>query len=248
MLDRGATLAKNHVGAGDRGLLSGPAFTVVVVRRQYTMVRSLIAVLALLLGVVSDARAACEGQAGTTIFDDNFADDSGGWELTTWKVQPPVIVGDLTPQFTSNATLNTTFNATDGDYCTEVQLPAAPVKDNPVSAGLLFLGTDYNNIFLALIGSNGLIALYKRVSGNYSVIYTAQDSNAVNTTPDSVNAIRVTVKEGKITLFVNGKQLKVVRAQIPTGPLRFGMYVQVDKAVQSQVDVDFKSYKVTSGQ
>ena len=212
------------------------------------MMRFLVAVLALLLGLVSSARAACEGQAGTTIFDDNFADDAGGWDLTTWKMQPPVIVGGLTSQFTSNSTLNTTFNATDGDYCSEVKLPASPAKDNSASAGLLFLATDYNNLFLAMISSNGSTNLYKRVTGNYSTIYTAQDTIAVNTTPGAVNVIRVTVKEGKITLFVNGKQLKVVRAQIPAGPLRFGMYAQVDKAIQSEVDVDFTSYKVTSGQ
>jgi hypothetical protein len=80
------------------------------------MVRSSVAVLAVLLGLVTGARAACEGQTGTTIFDDTFADDSGGWDLATWKVQPPVIIGSLTAQFTSNSTLNATFNATDGDY------------------------------------------------------------------------------------------------------------------------------------
>ena len=26
--------------------------------------------------------AACEGQEGSVIFEDNFADDSGGWELS----------------------------------------------------------------------------------------------------------------------------------------------------------------------
>jgi hypothetical protein len=33
------------------------------------------------LGLVSLAHAACDGQAGNTVFEDNFADDSGGWDI-----------------------------------------------------------------------------------------------------------------------------------------------------------------------
>ena len=211
------------------------------------MLRSSVVAFGVLLGLVSLAHAACDGQAGNTVFEDNFADDSGGWDMNQWKVQPPVMIGNLTPQYTFNSTLNTTFNATDGDYCVEIKLPAAPSADNNVSAGLLFLASDYNNLFLAQISSNGATGLYKKASGNWSTIFLAQDTKTVNIDPNALNAIRVTVKDGKITLFVNGKQLKVVRAQIPTTPLRFGMYSQVDKAIQSEVDVAFTSYKVTGG-
>jgi hypothetical protein len=63
-----------------------------------------------------------------------------------------------------------------------------------------------------------------------------------------VNAIRVTVKGGKITVFLNGEQIKIVRAQEPNGDLLFGLSGQYEKAVDSIPVVRVKSYKVTTGQ
>ena len=201
-----------------------------------------------LLGFVCGAHAACEGQTGKAIFEDSFTDDSGGWDLSSYKVVPPVMVADLTEEYTANSSLNATFYATEGDYCAEVKLPASPTKGNPISGGLLFLASDYSNYFLANITSEGSVGLYKRSAGRWSTIYTASDTRVVKMESNAVNTIRVTVKDGKIIFYVNGTQLKTVRAQISNDPLRFGMFAQTDKAIQSSLEVDFTSYSVTTGQ
>jgi hypothetical protein len=211
------------------------------------MLRSLIAALGMQLAIVSMAHAACEGQAGNTIFEDTFADDSGGWDMSTWKVKPPEMIGVVPPQSNGSFTFNDTFNATNGDYCTEFKLPAPLAPDNQVYAGLVFLASDSNNLYMVQISSNGSVGLYKGTAGNWSVIYLVQDTQSVKTEPNSVNAIRVSVKDGKITSYVNGKQIKVIRAQIPTTPLGFGLHIQTDKKVEKEFDMSFTAYKVTSG-
>jgi hypothetical protein len=46
---------------------------------------------------------------------------------------------------------------------------------------------------------------------------------------------------------VNGSKVKVVRAQIPTGQMRFGMYAQWDKSAASLPVIKVTDYKVTTG-
>jgi hypothetical protein len=67
--------------------------------------------------------------------------------------------------------------------------------------------------------------------------------------PDAVNALRVIVKEGRLTIMLNGSQVKVIRAQVPTSPLRFGVYGEVAKTIDTpSPPIRIKSFKVTAVQ
>ena len=56
------------------------------------MTRSLMIAAALQM-VFATAALACDGQSGVSIFEDKFADDSGGWDMssTNIKVVPPAM-------------------------------------------------------------------------------------------------------------------------------------------------------------
>ena len=76
--------------------------------------------LVVALQVAASASAwACDGQVGNVIFEDTFADDSGGWDLAppVVTVKPPALLLALDSKHTSYATQDLTFHATDGDYC-----------------------------------------------------------------------------------------------------------------------------------
>ena len=83
----------------------------------------------------------------------------------------------------------------------------------------------------------------------WQTIATVPNAPGFKADPGAVNALRVTTVGGKISIWLNGQPVKAVRAQIPDGAVRFGVYAQVDKAVEAGAPpVQLKSYKVTSGQ
>lgn len=192
---------------------------------------------------------ACDGQAGDVVFEDSFPDDSGGWDLyaDTVKVTPPNLDVVLSSATTWTSSQNLTFNATDADYCTDVILPKPPEADVLSQAGIEFWATDYNNYYLAEMQSDGLFGLYRRQNGNWQTVAEVPKSPAVKTDAGAVNSLRVIAKGGKIQIMVNGTSVKTVRAQVPTGTLRFGIYAGLSKAPGQAQTVAFKQYKVTTG-
>jgi hypothetical protein len=216
------------------------------------MLRTL-AVVAALQFLALTPTWACDGQVGTSIFQDTFADDSGGWDASPpiAMVKPPVFVFDLSHLSQGSiayAVQNQTFNATDGDYCMDVILPPAIAPDNQLWAGIEFWATDYDNNMAAHVSSNGDIALQKKTAGNYATIFTVPNATGFKAGPNAVNSLRVTALAGKIAVYLNGAKIKLVRAQEPAnGNLKFGMRAQVDKFVANVPPVQIKSFTVTSG-
>lgn len=208
------------------------------------MFRTILIASALYLGLGPAAMAACKGQTGTSIFEDTFSDDSGGWELTQGvEIVPPALL--LTASPSTASTLNLTFNAVSGDYCATFKLPTPPA-DNRVGAGLFFWAKDYKNLMLFIIYTDKTVGLYKSTEGAWTTVYSAAGVAGVGTGPSALNTMRVIAKDGKITLLLNDAQLKVVRAQIPTGSLRFGAYTEIQKPADSAPAVEVTSYAVTS--
>lgn len=204
--------------------------------------------VALLSGLAPTAAFACDEQAGSVIFEDSFPDDSGGWDMYEGlAITPPEFVLSIPATWTANSTLNTTFNATEGDYCLQFRMPPSPAADNSVGVGLYVLASDYKNLFLFEGYSSGICGLYRKTDNNWTTVFTQNDCG-LQTAPDAVNTLRVMVKDGRLTEFVNGKQVKSVRAQIPTVPQKFGFYAQLDKTLDKQVDVKVTRFRVTTGQ
>lgn len=213
------------------------------------MFRTVLIASALYLGLGPAAMAACKGQTGTSLFEDTFSDDSGGWEVpatgTAVKIVPPAML--VTPASNGTAgTLNLTFNITSGDYCATVKLPSPPATDNRVGVGLYFWAKDYSNLMLFIIYTDKNAALYKETEGAWNPIYTGTDVAGLSTEPGAVNTMRVIAKDGKITLLINDTQLKVVRAQVPAGMLRFGVYAETHTPIDSAPTVQVTNYSVTS--
>ena len=90
-------------------------------------IRPALLALAALAGMNCAPALACDDQAGQTIFEDSFPDDTGGWEIfQNGKVEPPEYVLTLPAGWTQDWAFNQTFNATEGDYCMQFRMPAPP--------------------------------------------------------------------------------------------------------------------------
>jgi len=206
-----------------------------------------LAAVALPALMCASARA-CEGQVGKTIYEDTFADDSGGWDISPplTAIKPPSLLITLNANSTNVGSQVLTFHANEADYCLEGTIPKALAPDTNFALGVEFWATDYRNFWLAMFGSDGTVSLWNQANGVWTSI--AKVLNAPGFKADGSNALRVTTLGGKIAISLNGQPVKMVRAQIPEGELRFGVYGQVDKGTDGAPPIVVSSYKVTSGQ
>jgi hypothetical protein len=197
------------------------------------------------------AAFACDGQVGKVIYEDTFADDSGGWDFTpnVATVKPPNFVFNLGSQYTSINAAVLTFRApADGDYCAEVNLPKSIAPDNKYNVSISFWQTDYSNFWMVMLSSDGTLGLFSKANNVWQTIFSIPGVPAFKPDADAVNVVRVTTLGGKITMYLNGQLEKAIRAQVPDGTFRFGMYAQIDKPADGTTPILVKSYKVTSGQ
>ncbi len=214
------------------------------------MPRKLVCTTIVLLVLLCGSAVACEGQVGKVIYEDTFADDSGGWDLTppAATVKPPDFVFAMSSKFSNLSSQVLTFHATDADYCAEVIAPKSLAADNKYGFAIQFWAVDYNNYWMVMLSSDGSIGLYSRTNGVWQTIANIPNAPSLKPEPDAVNTLRVTTTGGRISIYLNGQLVKAIRAQVPDGSLRFGMYSQIDKAVDGAAPILVKSYKVTSGQ
>jgi hypothetical protein len=212
------------------------------------MKRWLFAAVVLQCVAMTTSALACDGQAGKVIYDDNFADDSGGWDLTppTVVIKPPNLIIDLSSKKGSANAQVLTFHAKEADFCVQGALPKPIAADNQIYLGIEFWAVDYSNYWLAQLASDGGFGLWQRANGSWQSILSVP--NAPGFKADGPNALRVKAVGGKISIFLNGQAVKAVRAQMPDGDLRFGVYGQVDKAVDTAPPILVSGYTVTSGQ
>jgi hypothetical protein len=61
-----------------------------------------------------------------------------------------------------------------------------------------------------------------------------------------VNSVRAVVKNGTITVIVNGQTVKSGRVQIPASDLKFGFKAGQSNASATPVSFTIHSYKVTT--
>lgn len=186
--------------------------------------------------------AACEG--ADVIFEDDFADDAGGWAIHkdvevedgnfVFKLPPDAMLSDL----------NITFTVTDAaDICSEAIWPEG---DLPIlGAGLLFWGEDGQNYFQFGVLNNGKFWIARRQDGKWHTIIENVDSSSINTKPGESNTLRVKADANAASFFINGTKVRDLRGQAPKGGWRFGLSGDnFDK--DNDARVLFKSVKVTN--
>jgi hypothetical protein len=148
---------------------------------------------------------------------------------------------------TAAAAINVTFPAGDGDYCMEFVLPKQVAPDNDLRASLQFWISEASR-FSFTIRTDKSASLSKFSDGKWNGIFDEKQNAAVKLEPNAVNVLRVVAKENKLTLFINGSQVKVIRALMPTGELHFGVTSAVQKASDTNPVVEVKSFKLTTGE
>lgn len=212
------------------------------------MTRSLMIAAAFQLAL-GTAAFACDGQVGASIFEDNFADDSGGWDMSSSNVTitPPAMLIEMNKDLSTASSMNLTFNANDGDYCMDVVFPP-PVAGNVLRAGIQFWSYDASNLFLFLVNDDASASLYKKVNGTWNAIFAGEKLEGFGNAPGTPHSILVQAKHGVLTLSVDGAPVKTIRAQMPNGPLQFGVYAEAAEAVDPPVTIQISGFSVTTGQ
>jgi 3-keto-disaccharide hydrolase len=184
--------------------------------------------------------SACEGTE--IVFEDKFADDSGGWAINhdvevkdgsfTFKLPPDAMQSDL----------NVTYTVNDADICSETVWPDG--GSTILGAGLLFWGEDNRNYLQFGILNNGKFWIARRQDGKWYTIVENVDSSAIKVKPGESNTLRVKSSGGVATFFINGTKVRDLRGQAPKGGWRFGLSGDnFDKAKDARVV--FRSVKVT---
>jgi hypothetical protein len=223
------------------------------VRRFKSLSRGLAlasAALLFTLGATAASRAAtCDGQKSAVIYEDSFTDDSGGWENDpNAKFGASGLTFHLDAKWGFWTFLNTTFNASDGDYCAEVTVPKPAGADNVTTTGLVFWAVDFDNFYMWAVDSSGTSGLFRKSNGKWATVAGGLTAPKTPAAPGSVAALRVQAAGNLIVVSVNGIELKKVRAPTPAGDLRFGFYFDVSpKNLASGTDYDVKRLKVTDG-
>jgi hypothetical protein len=206
------------------------------------MARSGLGVAAALLVAAAFAwpASACEGTE--IVFEDKFADDSGGWAINqdvevkdgsfTFKLPPDAMQSDL----------NVTYTVNDADICSEAVWP--DVGSTILGAGLLFWGEDNRNYLQFGVLNNGKFWIARRQDGKWYTIVENVDSSAIKVKPGESNMLRVKASGGVATFFINGTKVRDLRGQAPKGGWRFGLSGDnFDKVKDARVV--FRSVKVT---
>jgi hypothetical protein len=206
------------------------------------MARSGLGVAAALLCCAGffEPASACEGTE--VVFEDKFADDSGGWAINqdvevkdgsfTFKLPPDAMQSDL----------NVTYTVNDADICSETVWPDG--GSTILGAGLLFWGEDNRNYLQFGILNNGKFWIARRQDGKWYTIVENVDSSAIKVKPGESNTLRVKSSGGVATFFINGTKVRDLRGQAPKGGWRFGLSGDnFDKDKEARVV--FKSVKVT---
>jgi hypothetical protein len=197
--------------------------------------------------------ASCDGQKGAVIFEDSFADDSGGWDLggdpnAKSRFGAGGLAFHLETKWTGWTILNSTFNASNGDYCAEAVVPKAVGTDNVTTTGLVFWAVDYDNFYMWAVDSSGASGLYKKANGKWATVASGLTAPQAPATPGSVVALRVQAAGNLIVVSANGTELKKIRAPMPPGDLRFGLFFDVTpQNPASGTDYNVKRLKVTDG-
>jgi hypothetical protein len=194
-----------------------------------------------LVGLWASTAHACEGQKGKVLYDVSSGRTS--YQGFVVKAIGAEISGIQPGHFFNQA-----------DYCLEVVFPPNDFPPNDLvatayTASVRFLSSaDSTEFYLAELTNSGVVSLYHGSSpANVVKLWSVDQKSIANLAKGSSNAIEAIVKGSTISVLLNGKLVKTIRAQIPKGDLRFGFDLEVGRAAPPG-DFTIKSVKVTEAQ
>jgi hypothetical protein len=202
-----------------------------------------------MIGLLASAAQACEGQKGKVLYEDTFADDSGGWPSDRGLALKASGAEISAFQPGKHGTvLNGTFFFNQADYCAEVVFPPNDPNATQYEASVAFLSNaDVTEHYEVSLSNTGEITL-RRGSGTKRVLIWSVDQKSIaNLTAGASNAIEAIVKGSTISVLLKGKLVKTTRAQIPSGDFSFGFGELVERDAPFGV-LTIKSIKVTEAQ
>ncbi len=113
-----------------------------------------------------------------------------------------------------------------GDFCVDVV--AGDVKDQTtIIAGLAFLEKDNQNMYIFAIRPDGSAMIIRRQSGGWLHPVPVQKFAAVKSGANVVNTLRLTLKDGTASAYVNDQLFSTFKVQAePLG--KVGLYVEAE--------------------
>jgi hypothetical protein len=90
--------------------------------------------------------------------------------------------------------------------------------------------------------SNGNISVGRTVSGKWTEMLSLDDSSRAWKGPDDVTELRVLAVTGQVKIWFNG--IRSVDIDSPRGNLRFGVFIEMDKAPATPKFFQFSYFNV----
>ena len=177
------------------------------------------AILAVAIAIVAAAVSA--GWAGKVLFEDKFAslDPAWGFPGETLNVKDGMLVVTLKPN--DGLTFLNQANIFPNDLdasCTIKWLKAPSIH----VAGLIFWAKDQSDYYLALISSNGQLAVQHLVANRFLMPVTWHPVEAIKQGEGAENQIKVVTKGNQAKIFINGKEEITTKGQPPQGAASSG--------------------------
>ncbi|MFI5013568.1 MAG: DUF4339 domain-containing protein [Hyphomicrobiales bacterium] len=190
-------------------------------------------------------QAASAGSVGgcggsTTIFADDFSQTQPDKteSFDGGKLKFKALAGDF-DYFTYKRMLSG-----DSDICVMAQIPRSFAEAAKTYAGVIFGASDNSNFQAFMIAPSGL-ACVVRVQGkkiDYPIEWT--DANGLKTDKGAKNMLRITVKGGSATLYINDVKFGVYKGPLPNGTGKLGFFVKSEPGRRDTWK--FANLKVTS--
>jgi hypothetical protein len=92
-------------------------------------------------------------------------------------------------------------------------------------SGLVFWAKDYNEYYSVLVNAEGWFAVQRYVSGRYLLPVAWRQSDVIKKGDGAANQVKVTTKDNKATISINGKELISLSGQPPQGGSLIGFKV-----------------------
>ena len=190
--------------------------------------RGLLAGAALFFAATGTAFA-CQGKSDPAL-DDNFSKPDPGWPASDNVVVTPQGLVVKPPVNGSTWVVNGNYTMDGADLCVTVAFPATmptPANEDTVGdVGIVFWKRDNDNYYLAAISPDGVAAISRSVSGQWTTIVDPIKSPAIKTAAGAVNEIEVETKGNAGVFYVNGAKITEFRGQAPPDGGPPGVYAE----------------------